>query len=223
MTGVCQATLPFLTSLWTWLGLAGLGAVGKLAYIYSGLSFWPSFLAFSSIIRVLGGIASILNLAWRANVFFILALFTTFSDTIGVALGGNKPSLRELLFSAVGDIYNKVGFAVQHLVDGLGYLAEWSNVFTGKGVCTGLGNTEILVSALASFWIGLAAYIFAIKIYDLGWGKGMTREIEWPELMLVVAVVTLASLVIVGTSSVVEGLNSGELLLNSLTTSFNGS
>jgi len=221
MTGVCQATLPFLSSVWTWLGIAGLGIAGKLAYSYSSLSFWPSFLAFSSIIRILGGISSILNLAWKANVFVVLALFTTFSDTIRVALGGNKPSLRELLFSAGSDIYNKVGFAVQHLVDSLGYLAEWVSISTSKGFCAGLGSTEILVSALASFWVGLAAYIFAIRIYDWMYGKGMTREIEWPELMLVVIVVTLVSLVIVGTSSVVEGLSNGEMLWNSLNGSGN--
>lgn len=203
------------------MGLAGLGLGAKLAYSYSSLTFWPSFLAVSSILRFMGSISSVLNFLWRFNILLVLALYTTFSDTITLALGGENPSLRQLGFSIGSDLYNKVGFAVQHLVDSLGYLAEWISVFTSKGFCSGLGSTDILVSALASFWIGLAAYIFAIRIYDWIWGKGMTREVEWPELMLVVGFVTLLSLVVVGTSSVVEALSNGEMLWNSLNGSGN--
>jgi len=214
--GVCSTVLPFLSNLWTWVGFAGLGLGAKVAYSYTSLSFWPSFLAASSLIRISGGLASIANFLWRFHILLILAFYTTFSDTIGVALGGEKVGLRELVFSIGSDLYSKVGFAVKHLADGLGYLTEWVQLLTQKGLCNGLGNTELLVSAGIAFWTGLAAYIFAIRIYDWMYGKGMTRDVEWPELMMVVVAVTLASLLVVGTSSVVQALQSGEVLWNLL-------
>ena len=193
---VCTTALPFLSNLWTWVGLAGLGVGAKLAYSYSSLSFWPSFLAASSLIRIFGGLASIVNLLWRANVFVFLALFTTFSGTLGVALGGNKVGFRELLFSIGTDLYEKVGFAVKHFADSLGFLSEWVQVFIQEGFCSGLGNMELLLSAGLAFWTGLAAYILAIRLYDWMYGKGMTRDLEWPEVMMVLVSVTLFSLLV---------------------------
>jgi len=213
---VCTTAMPFLSSIWTWLGLAGVGVAGKVAYSYSSLSFWPSFLAASSLVRIFGGLASIVNLLWRANVFVYLALFTTFSGTLGVALGGNKVSLRELGLSVLTDLYEKVGFAVKHFADSIGFLSEWVKVLAQEGFCSGLGSMELLVSAGVAFWTGLAAYILAIRLYDWMYGKGMTRDVEWPEYMMVVVAVTLASLLVVGTSEVVQALQSGEALFNLL-------
>jgi len=81
------------------------------------------------------------------------------------------------------------------------------------GACTYINQSELLVAAATSFWIALAAYVFAIRLYDWVWGKGMTRDIEWPEVMLVVAVVTLISITVYGGSVVVEGLTTGVDLL----------
>lgn len=192
--GVCSALLPFLSSPWTYGAVAGLGITAKLLYMYSSYSFWPNFLQFSNIIRTLGGAASILNLAWRLNIFLFAALYTTFQGTIKAIITNNYNGILDLAMIMVGEIYSKIGLSTTHLVDGLGLLNQW--LTQGTSLCSLINGNEFLFSALYEFWVAAAAYIFALRIYDWIWGKGMTREVEWPEAMMVIVAVTLFSVLV---------------------------
>ena len=210
--GVCQTVLPFLTEPLTYIGLAGIGLLGKLAYSYSSYSFIPRFLAFSNIVRLSGSVSSVLNFIWRKNLLFAAAVLTTFSGTVKAFLSGGYNGFLDLFFIAGVEVFNKVALTVKQLVEGLGYLAKW--ISQEGGVCTYVNSWEILLSALASFWVAAAAYIFAIRVYDWVWGKGMTRDIDWPEVMLVVVAVTLISITVYGTSILLEGGNALQNILN---------
>ena len=209
--GWCQTLLPFLSNPLTYIGLLGAGIGGKLLYSYSSYTFWPQALAVSNILRVFGSISSILNFVWRSNILFAAAVITTFSNTIRTVLSGDYNGVIELVFVALTEIYDKIALTVKQIVDGLNYLAQW--ISQEGGTCMYINQSELLVAAVTSFWVAAAAYIFAIRLYDWIWGKGMTRDIEWPEVMLVVTVVTLISITVYGGSLVVEGLTTSVDLL----------
>lgn len=213
--GLCSTLLPILSNPWSYAVLLGVGIGGKLLYSYSSYTFIPSFLAVSNIIRIIGGAASIVNLAWKANLFVIAALLTTFSGTIKTLLSGNTNPL-DVLMVAGGEIYSKIGLSVSQIVDGIGYLAQWLGQ---NGTACGLiTERALLFSAFKSFWIGAAAYIFALRFYDWMYGKGMTREVEWPEAMMVIVAVTLFSILVgvLDGNLINEAVVNTESLMNAL-------
>jgi len=194
--GWCQTLLPLLSNPLTYTALVlGGGGLGLL-YRASSYTFLSRIMILSTLMRILGSAASIINLAWRANVFVLLAFATTFSKTINVLLNNDYTGWLDVASVAGNELYTKIGLSTGHLVDGVGYLAQFIGETTTGGACTTVGNTGLLVSALTSFWIAAAAYIFALRIYDWMYGKGMTRELEWPETMMVLVSVTLFSLLV---------------------------
>jgi hypothetical protein len=212
MVDLCSLALTLFTDPRVLLGGAGLGIAAKLLYSYSGFSFWPSFLALSTVLRLTGSLASIATFILRSNILLGAAIITTFSGTLKALLSGNFTSTWDLINIILTDLYDKLGLVVQHIAEGIGYTSEYVNLFLSEGTCTALNSTEILTGALLSFWFALSAYIFALRLYDWMFGKGMTREVEWPETMLVVGVVTLFSVVLVGSGMVWEAFTQGEEL-----------
>lgn len=211
--GVCQTFVSFLANPFTYAGAAGLGVIGKFLYMRSSYTFWPSFLTITTVWRTVMTTLSGLTSLRSYGLFTGLALVTTFSETIKYVLQGDV-ELGKLLFTAGAEFYDKVVLAVKHLVEGTGFLAEWLG--QGSQVCTLVGSNELFFAGVWSIWTGLAAYIFALRLYDWWFGKGMTREVEWPEAMLVVAVVTLASTTVYGAELLTQGAVNGVSLFEEL-------
>lgn len=206
--GVCQTLLPILSNPLTYAGIITTAILGKTLYNYSRFTFLPSSL---SLLRISGAVSSVLNFLWRRNILFALALLTTFSNTINKVLENRVSGPIDLALTLGTDFYDKVVLTVKNLVESLSLFTEW--ISQANGFCSLVSQNELLFSAFVELWIAVAAYIFAIRIYDWIWGKGMTRDIDWPEVMLVVTVVTLVSLAVYGPQLLFQALEEGQTLL----------
>lgn len=109
-------------------------------------------------------------LLYRKNVVKAAAVYTTFSGTINkvfLAVAGNVSWMK------VGSVFLSEGYTK--------FLGAAPNLLKGVRSL----NELQLVDAAWFLWQGVAALIMMFFIYSMLFGKGMTREIEWPEKVLV--------------------------------------
>jgi len=114
----------------------------------------------------------LLVLLYRKNIVKAAAVYTTFSSTINKALlaVSGKAEWLGVGSSFVNEAYSKFLGAAPNLLKGF----------------EALNSLQVVDTALF-FWQGVAALIMMFFIYSMLFGKGMTREIEWPEKALVLA------------------------------------
>lgn len=214
MAGICQTLLPFLANPFTYAGIGILGLAAKFLYSYSSLSFWPSFLTLSSLWRTLMvTISASLNLR-RVGFFAALSFVTVFWPTINGLMTGQLTGIIPLLSSAGTDLWTNVVLVMKNLVTGLGFLVSW--IDTSGNICGLWANKNLLFNAVGKFWSVAAAYILVLRVDDLWFGKGMTREIEWPERYKTIAIVTLLSTTVYSGELALEAVRQGQTFVQVL-------
>jgi len=206
--------MPFLSSIWTWLGLAGVGVAGKLAYSYSSLTFWPNLLSFSAIWRTLMTTLSGIGSLMRTDLLKYFAAATTFSGTIKYLLNGDI-SLQGLGSTFVIEFYDKVVLTVKNLVEGLSLISKWV-AGIDQGFCNLFNTLDVLGMGLLEIWFGVAAYLFILWLWSSSWYDWRNVEMESQEKLLVIGLVSAISISAHSTELVLQGVSNGLSLTDTL-------
>lgn len=215
--GVCQIGLQLLTNKFFLSGLGLTGVALKFLYSYSSYAFWPGFLKVSSIYRSVLLTFNSLGRLREYKVFVLLAFATTFMPTLQYLFSGDVQGLQflSMLFS---DFWGNVVLVTKNFVTGLGFMVEWLR--TGQSFCGLLAAKDLFLQGLGMFWRVASAYILALRVDDVLFGHGMTREIEWPEKYKTILLVTLASTTVYGTQVMVESVQTGQQFINVLASDY---
>lgn len=216
----CEALLPFLKNPLTYGILGTSFLTARYLYKISSLTFWPNFLRITVIYRTVMVTISGLGTLKRTGLFAVLSVITVFYPTIQALYTGEITGLINLLTGLGTDLWNNLVLVVKNFVQGLGFLTEF--FVSSKNVCGAQQNLDLLVKSLTEFWNVAAAYILAFRIDEALWGKGMVREIEWPEKYKTAAIVTLLSTTVYGGQIVFTALDQGSTLAQVLADRFIG-
>lgn len=215
MVDLCQTILPVITNPKFLAGGAGLGITAKILYSYSSLTFWPSILSASAIWRTLMTTISAAGSLLRTDLLKYVATATTFSQTLTYILTGDIQILK-LVKTPFKELGGKIAGSVPNFVEGLSLITEWVSTLGKQGVCGLTSNMSLFWNGLVSIWIGTAAVLFVLWIWEKMWYDWRNVQMESQEQYLIVGLVVLASVSVHSTAVVAEAVSNGKSLADTL-------